>query len=197
MKNSINEVRKNVRFSPLDLHFFSSNEIGSIFKSFFRWFSLLLIEQWSFASAFNFTQCLQSIGRVSSSLSLIAQSIKIVFGLFFSEDFSLEHSVAELVEGLESNRSNAQLWCLYLEFSSWNMSNEELHHLCSAALKNAQSYDLFWTVEQRFDRLSFRFSSFVRARSSIFVRIISKSISHSTTPFFNRIPSIDRLLNVN
>ncbi len=27
------------------------------------------------------------------------------------------------------------------------MSHTELDHLCFAALKNAQSYDLFWTVE--------------------------------------------------
>ncbi len=64
----------------------------------------------------------------------------------FRDDFSPERAVAELVEGLELQRTNAQLWCLYLEFSSWQMSENELHHLCSAALKNAQSYDLFWTV---------------------------------------------------
>ncbi len=52
-----------------------------------------------------------------------------------------------LVVGLESQRTNAQLWCLYLEFSSWHMSHTELDPLCFAALKNAQSYDLFWTVK--------------------------------------------------
>lgn len=66
-----------------------------------------------------------------------------------SDDFSVEHAVADLVEGLELDRTNAQLWCLYLEFSSWHMSTGDLHHLCSAALKNAQSYDLFWTVGKR------------------------------------------------
>ncbi|CAF0883727.1 unnamed protein product [Adineta ricciae] len=63
-----------------------------------------------------------------------------------SDDFSVERAVADLVEGLESQRTNAQLWCLYLEFSSWHMSSTELEHLCLAALKNAQSYDLFWTI---------------------------------------------------
>ncbi|CAF1294696.1 unnamed protein product [Adineta steineri] len=63
-----------------------------------------------------------------------------------SDDFSPEHAVADLVEGLESQRTNAQLWCLYLEFSSWHMSSTELQHLCFAALKNSQSYDLFWTI---------------------------------------------------
>ncbi len=67
----------------------------------------------------------------------------------FRDHFSPERAVAELVEGLESQRTNAQLWCLYLEFSSWQMSSGELHHLCSAALKNAQSYDLFWTVKKK------------------------------------------------
>lgn len=66
----------------------------------------------------------------------------------FSDDFSVERAVADLVEGLESQRTNAQLWCLYLEFSSWHMSSTELEHLCLAALKNAQSYDLFWTVNE-------------------------------------------------
>jgi hypothetical protein len=69
------------------------------------------------------------------------------FFFVFRDDFSPERAVADLVEGLESQRTNAQLWCLYLEFSSWHMSHGELHHLCSAALKNAQSYDLFWTVK--------------------------------------------------
>ena len=69
-----------------------------------------------------------------------------LFDTFCRDDFSLERAVAELVEGLESQRTNAQLWCLYLEFSSWHMSDVELHPLCAAALKNAQSYDLFWTV---------------------------------------------------
>jgi hypothetical protein len=27
------------------------------------------------------------------------------------------------------------------------MPSEELHHLCNATIKNAQSYDLFWTVK--------------------------------------------------
>jgi hypothetical protein len=74
--------------------------------------------------------------------------------LLFRDDFSAERAVADLVEGLESQRTNAQLWCLYLEFSSWHMSNVELDPLCFAALKNAQSYDLFWTVKIK---IPFRF----------------------------------------
>lgn len=59
--------------------------------------------------------------------------------------------MADLVEGLESQRTNSQLWCLYLEFSSWHMSSDELNLLCFAALKNSQSYDLFWTVKQIYE----------------------------------------------
>lgn len=65
----------------------------------------------------------------------------------YRDDFSVERAVAELVEGLELERTNAQLWCLYLEFSNWHMSSDEIEHLCNAAIKNAQSYDLFWTVD--------------------------------------------------
>jgi len=28
------------------------------------------------------------------------------------------------------------------------MSSEDLQHLCNAAVKNSQSYDLFWTVKK-------------------------------------------------
>ncbi|UJR09779.1 hypothetical protein I4U23_014006 [Adineta vaga] len=78
--------------------------------------------------------------------SLIHPILQSVSNQLDSDDFSLERAVADLVEGLESQRTNAQLWCLYLEFCSWHMSSTELQHLCLAALKNAQSYDLFWTV---------------------------------------------------
>jgi len=61
-------------------------------------------------------------------------------------DVSDECAVDELVRGLENQRDNAQLWCLYLELSSWHMSDADLHQLCLAALKNAQTYELFWTI---------------------------------------------------
>jgi hypothetical protein len=70
------------------------------------------------------------------------------FCFYCRDDFSPERAVADLVEGLESQRTNAQLWCLYLELSSWQMSSQELHQLCNAAIKNSQSYDLFWTVRK-------------------------------------------------
>ncbi|CAF1143273.1 unnamed protein product [Rotaria sordida] len=82
----------------------------------------------------------------NDSLSIIHPILVSVSNELDSDDFSPEQAVADLVEGLESQRTNAQLWCLYLEFSSWHMSHDELHHLCSAAIKNAQSYDLFWTI---------------------------------------------------
>ncbi|CAF3303105.1 unnamed protein product [Rotaria sp. Silwood2] len=80
------------------------------------------------------------------SCSMIHPILVSVSSQLDSDDFSPEQAVADLVEGLESQRTNAQLWCLYLEFSSWHMSHDELHLLCFAALKNAQSYDLFWTI---------------------------------------------------
>ncbi|CAF4609028.1 unnamed protein product [Rotaria sp. Silwood1] len=82
----------------------------------------------------------------NDSLSIIHPILVSVSNQLDSDDFSPEQAVADLVEGLESQRTNAQLWCLYLELSSWHMSQDELHHLCFAALKNAQSYDLFWTI---------------------------------------------------
>ncbi len=90
----------------------------------------------------------------------------------FRDHFSPERAVAELVEGLESQRTNAQLWCLYLEFSSWQMSSGELHHLCSAALKNAQSYDLFWTVKIKIFKKNRFFYFFLMIRFFIYVQII-------------------------
>ncbi|CAF3437331.1 unnamed protein product [Rotaria socialis] len=80
------------------------------------------------------------------SHSLIHPILVSVSNQLDADEFSPEQAVADLVEGLELERTNAQLWCLYLEFSSWHMSQDELQLLCSAALKNAQSYDLFWTI---------------------------------------------------
>lgn len=88
------------------------------------------------------------------------------------DEFSVERAVAELVEGLELDRTNAQLWCLYLEFSSWHMSSDEIEHLCKAAIKNAQSYDLFWTVEISRNRFYFYYS-LSSSRVFIYVKQIS------------------------
>ncbi len=90
--------------------------------------------------------------------------------MVFRDDFSPERAVADLVEGLELQRTNAQLWCLYLELSSWHMSSEDLQHLCNAAVKNSQSYDLFWTVKK--GKIFNRKISYESIRSSIYVQTI-------------------------
>jgi hypothetical protein len=126
-----------------------------------------------------------------------------------SEDFSLERAVAELVEGLESQRTNAQLWSIYLEFSSWHMSSTELHLLCSAALKNAHSYDLFWTVDNHcFISIEYKISRFVvvvviflllffkLSRSSIYVRMISMNSLICTLSTYNRNNSIINIVRM-
>ncbi|CAF0940400.1 unnamed protein product, partial [Didymodactylos carnosus] len=81
----------------------------------------------------------------SESVSAIHPLLKLVANELDSIDFSPEHTVAMLCEGLESNRTSSELWCFYLEFSSLKMSDIEIQLLCSASLKNSQSYELFWT----------------------------------------------------
>ena len=133
MTNNINDVERNwidiYRSITKIFDIFEIQPIKKVFPSFIP----------------SFSACPLNLIR---TLSLFRQSIIEIRVFSCRDDFSLEHAVADLVEGLESQRTNAQLWCLYLEFSSWHMSAGELHHLCNAALKNAQSYDLFWTVRQ-------------------------------------------------
>ena len=126
---------------------FRSNETRSISFGLSRRFPIF---SRSIESSQSFDYSSNSSPSVQSTRFVRHLSLKHSFNpLLSSDDFSVEHAVADLVEGLELDRTNAQLWCLYLEFSSWHMLSGELHHLCSAALKNAQSYDLFWTVRKR------------------------------------------------
>jgi len=52
------------------------------------------------------------------------------------------------------------------------MSSDEIEHLCKAAIKNAQSYDLFWTVEIIRETNSI-YNCFSSSRVFIYVKQIS------------------------
>ncbi len=147
MKNSINDV-SDLKYPILYLFIVligrtKLDRYLSIYHEDFRYFRDKSIDE-------NLSIIHPILVSVSNQLDSYVEICWIfVLIILFRDDFSPEHAVADLVEGLESQRTNAQLWCLYLELSSWHMSDGELHHLCFAALKNAQSYDLFWTVENR------------------------------------------------